>query len=331
MRAASSGNATGGVGSSWGDVFKGTWAKLSKAREISRLTAEGKKIDPEAIEAPSSSAGDALQKLTGIKQSSEEEAKKIGAKQAQLQQLMGLTLTVDIVAMMEAKEKAVEAAKVYSEKHAWLYACFHAEKQVGLLATETDTLAKRGEPLKKISAKQKPGLDKAKADESQRATTLSGAKGDVAKPDSGLAGIVIDLVKALSDHGDRFDTKPDAGDSNSGATAAKAQDTASTQAKDQKAASTGASDEQKAALETALQLRAKQESKIAGDIMSLKQKAAEELVVKGEIQQLRAKALGEREAAKNETETNAARYNADYKTLTAWAAEYKARREKLGG
>src|SRR5688500_10392776 len=126
---------------------------------------------------------------------------------------MGLSLTIDIPAMMEAKEKAVAAAKVHAEKHAWAYACFHAEKQVGLLASETETLAKEGEPVKKISAGQKPGLDKAKADESQRAQTLSGADGDVKKPDSALTGIVVDLVKAISKHGDCFDDKPDAGSS----------------------------------------------------------------------------------------------------------------------
>ncbi|MES2638684.1 MAG: DUF4157 domain-containing protein [Myxococcota bacterium] len=330
MRGASSGNATGGVGSSWGDVFKGTWEALSKARAASRLKAEGKPV-PADLEAPSTSAGDALQKMTGIRQSTEEEAKKIGSKQAQLEGLMGLSLTVDIPAMMEAKEKAVAAAKVHAEKHAWAYACFHAEQQVGLLATETETLAKAGAPVKKISVGQKPGIDKAKADESQRAQTLSGAKGDVQKPDSALTGIVVDLVKAISKHGDRFDDKPDGGSSDAGATATKAQDTASTQAKDQKAASTGASDEQKAALETALQLRAKQEGKLTTDIASLDQKHADELVIKGEIQQIKGKAISEREAAKTETETNAAKYNADYKTFTAWATDYKAKREKLGG
>lgn len=330
MRGASSANATGGVGSSWGDLFKLSWEALSKARAASRLKEEGKPV-PADLEAPSSSAGDALQKLMGIRQSTEEEAKRIGAKQAQLEGLMGLSLTVDIPAMMEAKEKAVAAAKVHAEKHAWAYACFHAEQQVGLLASETETLAKEGEPVKKISAGQKPGLDKAKADESQRAQTLSAANGDVKKPDSALTGIVVDLVKAISKHGDRFDDKPDAGSSDAGATATKAQDAASTQAKDQKAASTGASDEQKAALETALQLRAKQEGKLEGDIGSLEQKHADELVIKGEIQQIKATALSEREAAKVETETNAAKYNADYKVLTAWATDYKARREKLGG
>ncbi len=328
LRGASSAAATG-VGS-WGALFKGTWEALSKAREASRLRAEGKPV-PADLKAPSRSAGDALQTLMGIRQSTEDAAKQIGSKQAQLEGLMGLSLTVDIPAMMEAKEKAVAAAKVHADKHAWAYACFHAEKQVGLLAAETATLAKEGEPVKKISADQKPGLDKAKADESQRAQTLSGAKGDVKKPDSALAGIVIDLVKAISKHGDRFDDKPDAGNADAGGTATKAQDAASTQAKDQKAASTGASDEQKAALETALQLRSKQEGKLATDIRSLEQKHADELAIKGEIQQIKATALSEREAAKVETETNAAKYNADYQVLTAWATDYKAKREKLGG
>jgi hypothetical protein len=320
-------------GGAYSGLLKIVWKKVTDMRAAARkqvadkAVAEGKEA-PKAVEDPTS-AGDWLQKATGML-TTKEQLQAIGDTQAQLETLMDLTVDVDILAMMDAREKATQAAARHAENHAWAYACYHAEQQVDGLSKETRQIAREGEPIKKISVGQQPSLSKAKSDEGQRKAALDGNKGDIAQPDSSMTSIVMELVAKIAEFGDRFESPPNAGNSGAGTEGSNAQKNASDQAKTQKQASGSASDEQRAALDQALALRAAQEAKVAKDIQSADGRADQEEGIRDEIRSLKAQALSERDAAGAEAESHAAQFNSGYAKLTEWATAYRDARAKLG-
>ncbi len=357
-RDSSSGNATGGVGSSYKDLYeKGNgilqWFGMERPPEqyvldgVAALTESLGIVDqfPDAAPTDPNSRGtigdmvkQGIEGWTGAPKDIDE-VKRIGAQHARTEEavgkLMNLNAPADILAMMDHREKAKDAFSEMRDAHEQAYRAYTAEQTVDRVAAATKALAeKEGKPLHETSKATKAPIQSAVPIEEQRKQTLQGANPDTKKSDSTLTSMVMDIVAKVAEHGDRIDDSPNTGSPNGGKDVAQNQDEADKQAKERKKESVGASDEQAQVLEKALEVQALQEATIGKNIESLQDKYDSEMAIKQEIQRQKAEALQRREAAKAQVEENSSAFKTEYDALSAWAAEYKSRREaiaKIGG
>ena len=357
IRDVSSGNATGGVGSSYKDFFeKGesflSWFDYNGTPEqgvldVLAMVTEGIGL-VDAFPARTGADGepatlggmvnDQIEGLTGAPEDAADVTaigKAHELRELKVRDLLVKTPPADILEMVEHQEKAKEAFARVQAEHDQARRAYSAELAVDGLAAQTKGLAEQqGKPLHAASKKTRAPILKGKPEEQKRKQVLSTAKDDTKGSDSSLAGVVMDIIQKVSKHSDRYEGNADAGKSDGGTQVANKQDEVKKETTQRKKDSTAASDEQIAVIDQALALQANQEATIGKNIESLQEKYDAEMTLKGEIQRIKAEALARRNTALGECESEAGTFNAQQTAMSQWAGEYNARREeitKLGG
>lgn len=354
MLTASSGNATGGVGSAYRDL-----SALSGRQEVTLDPAAQSESISESItsaltniglglgflkpaaaqpntggEQPNPTPGtygERLREWSGLASDRQEDVVAIGQRQAMLERLMSLSLTTDLDELHTERQAAMDAADRYNDAHEWAYQCYIAEQSVGQLAGETLQMAESGQPMRAFAQGMSAPLQQSVAQEDARAASLAGGQTEVPGSDPEGGSMITGLILKLAQYADRFDDQPNGGDANTAGALTTAQDTASSEATAQTATANTASQEQRQVLDQAIMVRAAQEQSVSQNIDSLNAKHTEELAIQTEIQQHKAQALADRATARAEVESHAGVFNSGFAEATSWASDYRTRREALTG
>lgn len=340
----SSGNATGGVGSSYKDLaqsilngsvlVQGCIDLLSDATRNSEYVRNRKPSDRSI----GFTAEVALEDAFGIRREVGEELKAIGNAQAQREQqrseavqaLVDCTPPIsDMELMSQKKEAATAAYDRYKIAHARALRAYTAEQLVDGISKETKALGEQGQPLADASASMTAPLNQSVSDEASRNSTLTGGNTNIQQPESGVAGIVTQLIAKLAQHGDRLDDQPTPPDPEAGTAIQDGPEEAQNQSTQRSTESSAASDQQRQFLDQAIALRAAQQSDIEGNICSLETRYDQEQAILEEIKVQKAMALADREVAKGQVEENANGFVEQYNQMEAWRQTYLQRRSAV--
>ncbi|HMV66502.1 MAG TPA: DUF4157 domain-containing protein [Myxococcota bacterium] len=342
--AGSSGNATGGVGSAYKDLavmneglnslivgVAGLVTKLSPTQaDDNAVVAFAKEM---AAQQPGSrTIGTVLDNRIDKALGAQDETalKSIGKKVGQMEELMELAIPTAFEDMFAERDRAQKAYTTYLDEHEKAYAAYTAEQAVGTMAAETKKLSEGGKPIVKAAEKEWKTTKKGIQDEQGRKKALGGTNKDVPKPDSGMAGLVMDLISKIGDKADALDGQPKTGSDSAGKDVAKQQDNAGTQVKDQNKSSNEASDKQRAFLDEALVVGEQQQVFVTDKVSKLKDKASAEEQIKQEIQIQKAIHLQAREAARAEADDASSKFLSAYTELESWSKTYREKRQALG-
>ena len=342
----SSGNAMGGVGSSYkdlaqgilnGGVFvRGLIGRLSKSTQNCEYVVKSNE-NKGSSQSLGFVAEVAMYDLIGMKREVGGELKTIGEQQAARENLRAATLSrvlaleppvSDIQTIVDKRSAAVSAYDKYILAHTEAYAAYQAEMGVGALSAETKKLEGSAEPVKKASAGMATPLAGDRQKESSRQSTLAGGQANAEKPEGGMSGIVASVITKFAGHSDRFKSAPQFGD-NAGESLDAGSRMASEDAPQKKQQGADASGQQRAFLDAAISERQRQEQSLTGAQEQVRTKYQEEQAILQGIQLAKGQALQRRETAKAEVESNASAFNQGYTSLEAWRAEYVAARGTL--
>lgn len=336
----SSGNATGGTGSSykgWGEAFV-RWTGLydvlleelaGAGADVSTLRAIPEDKANERTLGRLADVGS--QHLLGIDRETEAELQAIGERRGAVERVLELGPPVDPATMSEKRVEAIAAHERYLVAHAKAYRAFLAEEAVTRMAAETEAMAAEGEPVCEAAQSMATPLQQSRTDEDQRQAIITGQAPQVQQGGGeGASSIVGELIMKLASHGDAMDDQPNPGSPDAGAQIDQGQQQASTETTARTGQTAQASASQRAFLDAAITERATREQQVSGDIQTLQQKHQQELAIKAEIQQVKAEALVEREQERATVEENASGFNADFARMETWRQQYETRRQGLG-
>lgn len=335
LRDGTSGNATGGVGSSYkwyGEALERILMALgamgyeyATAGKATTTISTKTVAEPKEGEKRQKSIGTGLADLVGLKGRSDEALQKIGATQAAVERVLALKPPVNLEETKKKRLAAAEHLTKYKAAHAEALQAWKAEQAVEALSKETKKLADAGKPIEDASKKMSSPLQKSKGDEERRNAIISGEDPNAPKQEKGAGGIVGDLIMKLASHSDGMDQQPNAGSKDGGKSIETGQEKGEKDSKENVDRAKKLSDQQRAFLDEAIALRQGQETFVCEEIASMEQKYAEEQAIKAEIQTVKAKALADREAERAEVEKNASGFNSDWEQLEAWSKDYKER------
>ena len=340
----SSGNATGGVGSSYKGIGDNYDAFTVSPEDIAATSGSIRglmtniglglgflkpgKTTPGA-DPVDGTFGQRLREWTGLTGQHETDVAAIGQRQAMLETLMDTALSIDLDALHTDREASMDAANRYNDAHEWAYQCYLAEQSVEQLSAQTLLMAESGAPMRDFSAGMGEPLSQAVSDEESRAAAISGGDSNIEGSDPQGGSMITGLILKLAQYADNFDDQPNAGGESSADALTTGQDTASEEASTQSEASTSASSEQRQVLDQAITLRAAQEENICLNIDNLHVKHSEEQTIKVEIQQQKAQALTDRATARAEVESHSTAFTSGFTQATSWAEDYRSKREAL--
>lgn len=332
----SSGNATGGRGSSYKDVAQSLIVSLGLYDTLlEELAGAGVDVSNlRTLEAKDQTLGRLAQTgvdhALGIDRETEDELRAIGDRRARVEAALEHAPPIEPSTMSDKRQAAIEAYENYLIAHARAHRAFLAEQAVDALSQETAAMAEEGEPAREAAQSMDGPLQQSRSDEDQRQAVISGQSPQVQPSGEGASSIVTELITKLATHGDALDDQPNPG----GADTGQAIDQGQQQAGEETTARTGqsqqASAQQRAFLDEAINQRTAREQQISGDIDALDRKHQEEQAIKAEIQQAKAQALVEREQHRATVEQNAQGFNADFAQMEQWRAQYAERRQALG-
>ena len=340
---ASSGNATGGVGSTYKDgiqaLTNGSWAVRGLISSLSEATKQCEYVSN--TKPQDQSIGFAAEVLIedglGIRREVGEELLAKGREQAERERIRAQAIsdaislappTEDIEAILRKREAAMAAYDQYVIAHTEAHAAFVAEQAVGGLSAETRKLADSAEPVKAASQGMAAPLATSKQDEQRRQSHLAGGGDQVQKPQGGMAGIVGGLIAKFASHGSRFKGAPNAGDPKSGEHLDQGGQMA-TEAPKRKQQSAEASDQQRVFLDAAIAARQAQETQMGSDQESVETKYEQEQAILEGIKTAKGEALQRRETHRAEVERQASGFNTDYQGLESWRSQYVSIRQTL--
>lgn len=337
LREGTSGNATGGIGSSYKFWAEGVFRVLYSFEEVAKAYKESGtkaaaikvlelgKEPGEGEDRPKSPGTLLSDKVLGLQGRSKDALGSIGEKQAAIERLLDLTVPVDVGAMKEKRKKAAEAHVKYEAAHADAYKAYQAELIVEKHSQQTKALAKAGKPIQDASASMQGPLQSSQADENARQSKIGGANKDAPASEGGANGIVAELVMKLAKHSDAMDDQPNGGDKDAGNKVEEGQKRGKDDTKKNVDDAQKLSEEQRAFLDQAIAKRQEQEDYVRTNISSLDTKYEEEQAIKAEIQTMKAQSLADRERYRAEVEENASGFNGDVEQLKAWSVDYDSR------
>jgi hypothetical protein len=343
LRESSSGNATGGVGSSfkfWGEGLTrillnidGIIASYQNAGALAAAATVVSSVkEPGEEENRNKSLGQAAtEKILGWKSESDKALQAIAAKQVAIEHALELAPPVDIEETKKKRIAAGEHFNKYKSAHDAALQAYKAEQAVEALSKETKALADAGKPIQTASQSMVNPLTKSKSDEQQRNAIIGGTDPNAPKQEEGSGGLIGDLIMKLASHSDGMDKQPSAGGKGGGTAIEDGQKKGKEDSKKNVDNAQSMSDQQRQFLDEAISLRQAQETNVCENIESMDQKYAEEQAIKAEIQTVKAKALAEREAEKAEVEKNASSFNSDYTALNAWGTDHDLRMAAVAG
>lgn len=325
----SSGNATGGIGSS--NAVWGEWL-MHKIGAVDGLlsVAEGLGGDVTALRAAGddTSTGKGVAAVAtaamGLEIETEEQLRAVGTRRAQVEILLQNGPPTDPALLTERRTAAIEAFERYQLAHARAHRAYVAEQIVDQHAQETAALAESGQPIVERSQSMTEPLNTARTTEADRAAQLSGGGETITPSSEPAGGIIGELIMKLAAHGDAMDEQPTAPDPNSGGQIDEGQALAQSENTERTAQSADASGQQRAFIDAAITARAAQEDQVCRDISTLEDKHAEELSIKEEIQREKAAALQERDQHAQTVQQEAGAFNTDFQALNDWRARYEA-------
>ena len=337
----STGNATGGIGSSnavWGEWFMqriGATDRLislaeSAGADVTGMRADladGAKDDPSTGAIVSAAAVSGL----GIEIETEDQLRAIGARRARIENLLNDGPPSDPAQLTARRQSALDAFEQYQLAHARAYRAFVAEQIVDQHAAETAVLAESGAPIVERSQSMTEPLNTAASTEADRTSQLSAGGGEVTASGEPAGGIVGELITRLADSGDALSDSPAPPDAEAGNQIDSGQELAANENTERTAQGADASTQQRAFIDAAIQARAQQEDQVNTDITALEDKHAAELAIKEQIQQQKAQALIERDTHAQTAEQEARSFNSDFQALQAWRARYGAAAAAAGG
>jgi hypothetical protein len=342
----SSGNATGGVGSS----YKGLAEQLVDKQILQRIDALLEKLGLLKKEVPEAKPGEkpadapaeeekpktiggrltaGTEELLGIKVEKDAALEAIGKKQAAVERVLELAPPVDIDKMKEHKLKALEARNKYLEHHTWAYKAFMAEQSVEIMSKQTKQLAEAGDPILQSSKKMEPGLTKSRSDEDQRMSIISGQDTKSPKAQDKAGGFIVELIAKLADNSDAMNKQPDGGGSEAGTAIDEGGQKSEDESKDKVGTTKDLSQKQRQFLDQAISVRAGQEEQMSMNITNLNQKYDEEQGIKAEIQVIKAQAIVERDNQRQLAESEAQAFTSDFEALSAWKVDFDSRIAKV--
>lgn len=328
----SSGNATGGIGSS--NAVWGEWL-MQKSGAVDALIrlAESTGADVSALRAaqadptqddPSTgaAASAAMMGGLGIEVETEDQLRAIGTRRANIENLLQDGPPSDPAELTARRQAALEAYEQYQLAHARAYRAFVAEQIVEEHATETANMAASGAPIVERSQSMTEPLNTAASTEADRTSQLNTGGGDVTASSEPAGGIVGELITRLADSGDALDDQPTPPDPDAGNQVDSGQELAASENTERTAQGADASTQQRAFIDAAIQARAQQEEQVSTDITALEDKHAAELAIKEEIQRAKAQALMERDTHGQTAEREAQAFNAEFQALDGWRTRY---------
>jgi hypothetical protein len=344
-----SANATGGVGSSYKGWVDGVampiievllteflgirnglgalWGKLTSLDSLS----------PNAESTPSSAGGmvnkgivkpvvDAV--FGGTQLKSTDAVKKAGELRAQAEILASMAPPEDMELMLQERQAALDAAARYQAAHDIAYAAYNAEVTTKKIADKNKELYIQGGPIVDASKKVEKNVEKSKQDEEKRRAEMDKLRPEVPNPDSGMSGLVTELIAKMMENGDEYEGDVKA-DPKQGANVSNTQDLAKDSTETQSDTAKKTSEAQAALLDDAVSLASDQQMCVEENVDTLKDKYTTTLTIHDEIRYQKASALADREKARQDADKHGANFAASYANLSAWSQQYAAQRQKV--
>ncbi|MEY3211777.1 MAG: hypothetical protein RIT28_2258, partial [Pseudomonadota bacterium] len=355
LNRSSSGNATGGVGSSYKgvgesilrglglmDTLFGLFGEANRNSAYLRSKTHDEKGNPNdqrtlglAAEMGANSLYTGPRAMTDQRETGDQllafgqqQAERERGRAATIQALLSCTPPVEnIEAMTKKRSDAMAAYNNYSTAWAEARAAYEAELVVTQLSAQTLSMAQQGQPLVQSSQAMSAPLNQSVADEQSRQGVLSGLTNQtMQQPEGGIAGIVTGLIAKLAEHADRMDEQPNPPSSDSGEQIQSGPTRANEEKTQRAEQANTASQEQRAFLDQAIAARATQEQHVTTSITTLEQKHQEEQAILAEIKNQKAAALVRQEQHRAVVEENASGFVSEFNQMEAWRADYQAKR-----
>ncbi len=247
-------------------------------------------------------------------------------RRAAVEALLNCEAPVDYQTFRDHRVAASTAYDGYIRAHAEALRAYRAEEIVGELAAGTGSLAEQGGPVLAASESMAQPLQQSIGTEDRRTAIISGADSEVPQADSGLAGIVIELIAKLGDNSDEMDEQPNAGGAESGQQMADGQNVARDEASNRTDQVSQASEQNRQFLNEAVSLQSAQQENVAGNISALEARQQTELQIQDEIKAQKAGHLAERERQRGIVSENAAAFNSEFQQMDTWRQDYDAKK-----
>ena len=348
QQSTTSGNAMGGVGSSYKDLAQSIlngrvlfgWAtgRLQRLAQTSEHVASS--FDNGAKDQSAGVVAEILlEDVMGVKREVGDELTAIGQQQMAREQKRASALSdclaleppvTDVQGMVDKRGAATKAYDLYVQSHAKAYLAYEAELAVGKLSAETKALEKSADPVKGASASMSQPLATSRQQEQARGQKIAGANMSGEKPQGGMAGVVAQVIGKFASHGKRFKQAPQFGNADQGAEQVDKAGKAATEdgpALKDKAAK--GSEMQRQFLDEAVAERQRQEASLTENQAQLSTKYQHEQQILQGIKVAKAQALAERDQHKAQVESNAAAFNEGFNALNSWREQYVSARTTL--
>jgi len=347
----SSGNAMGGVGSSYRELLEGMadGSFQEQLARIGRAIAPGVSADP----SPQTQAQQNLQRDQAVLNTSEEDLLNHRPEESTLQQISG-SLTAageflrsgvnlagspsvqhmvqappkDMETMGRVRQEAEAAAAQYAVEHAMAYRAYLAEIRMQVSVDEGNALLEgEGRPVQEAAEAAAGPIAEGQQQASQRAATLAGAEPGTQPADPAVASETAAAGGKMDEGAEAQDEQASSGDMSAmGSESASAQDAVNESANTSTSASQDASSQEQEAL-TQLSTTQQDLASGVGDANSqLEAKIGQNDCVLQDIQTTKATHLSQRDAAGATAEEKAGAYNADLMEMATWAATYRQHR-----
>ncbi len=347
----SSGNAMGGVGSSYRELLEALAAGefQEQLARIGRAIAPGVSADP----SPQTQARQNFERDQAVLNTSEEDLLNHRPEESTLQQITGFlggagellrsgvnqvgspsvqhmvkAPPKDLEAMGRVREEAEQAAADYAVNHALAYRAYLAELRMQVSVDEgTALLEGEGKPIQQAAEDAAGPIAEGQQQASQRAATLSGAEPGTSPADASVASETANAGGKMDEGAEAQDEQASSGDMSAmGSESASAQDAVNENATESTSASQDASSQEQEAL-TQLSTTQQDMASNMGDANSqLEGKIDENDCVLQNIKTTKASHLAARDSAGATAEEKAGSYNTDLMEMATWAATYRQHR-----
>lgn len=233
--------------------------------------------------------------------------------------------TEDLQKVYDEASNEMELNSIY---HSQAYNAYLMELAAASKSIEARELAEKvGTMAVKRAQDQEGPLKEAQAKEEQRGQKLAGVDPDVKPADSAMGSLLQTIMEAIMEGGDEVDDAP----SNVKDTdPSKSQDETAKASKETQKGNEDASKAQGAYLKDLGVKQKTIQTSIQDDRQAVLDKADRDQNIMLEIRGMKEHNLQQAAMHHQAGETKATEFNAGLDTLVVWAADYKARREKVG-